>query len=80
MSKTIHRPETKVLVDLIKEIREDAGLTQVQLSEKLGRAQSFISDVERGHRRLDLVQLLDLCRAVDISLSGFVRRFERKVD
>lgn len=57
MSKSIHRREMQILMDLPREYRTAAGSTQAELSGKLGRAQSFISDVERGLRRLDLVQL-----------------------
>lgn len=76
MSKSLYRTETKVLLDVIKEARTEAGLTQAQCSKALGRPQSFISDVERGVRRLDLIQLRDMCRVFGISLRTLVRRFE----
>jgi transcriptional regulator with XRE-family HTH domain len=77
MPKTIHRKEYSVLLQLIRERRQRAGLTQAQCSHALGRAQSFMSDVERGIRRLDLIQLRDLCRVLDTELPAFVRAFER---
>ncbi|GAB1618911.1 helix-turn-helix domain-containing protein [Pseudomonas sp. NGC7] len=40
--------------------RIKAGLTQAKRSTALGRPQSFMSDIERGIRRLDIVQMLDL--------------------
>ena len=40
----------------LKEIREEAGLTQRELAEKLGREQSFV-----GQRRVDLVELIWIC-------------------
>lgn len=76
MSKSLYRTETKVLLDVLKELRTEAGLTQAQCSRALGRPQSFISDVERGVRRLDLIQLRDLCRVLGTSLRALVRRFE----
>lgn len=79
MSKTLHRPETQLLIELLRDVRLRANLTQIQLSTKLGRGQSFISDVERGHRRLDLVQLRDLCEAVGTSLPKLVQAFERRL-
>lgn len=76
MSKSLYRTETKVLLEVLKELRSEAGLTQTQCSQALGRPQSFISDVERGVRRLDLIQLLDLCRVFGVSLRTLIRRFE----
>lgn len=67
------------LVDLLRAYRTAAGSTQAELSEKLGRAQSFISDVERGQRRLDLVQLRDLVLEMGVSLPEFVDEFERRL-
>jgi transcriptional regulator with XRE-family HTH domain len=80
MSKTLHRPETRLLIELLRDSRVAANLTQAQLSERLGRAQSFISDVERGQRRLDLVQLRDWCAAIGTALPKLVRDFEQRID
>jgi transcriptional regulator with XRE-family HTH domain len=79
MPKTIHRHEYAVLLRLLKEHRKRAGLTQVQCSDALGRPQSFMSDVERGTRRLDVVQLRDLCRVFKTDLVAFVKAFEREL-
>jgi transcriptional regulator with XRE-family HTH domain len=76
MPKTIHRNEYRVLLRLLKETRERAGLTQAQCAEALGRHQSFVSDVERGVIRLDVVQLLDLCRVVGVDLIKFIKQFQ----
>lgn len=80
MSKTLHRPETQLLIDLLRDSRTSAGLTQAQLSAQLRRAQSFVSDVERGQRRLDLVQLRDWCVAIGTSLPKLVRDFEQRIE
>jgi len=80
MPKTIHRPETRVLIELIRDFRREAGLTQVQLSTRIGRVQSFVSDVEQGQRRLDLIQLRDICRAMSVDLPTFIAAFEERLD
>jgi len=79
MTKTIHRDEYQTFLALIKQRRLEAGLTQVQCSEALGRSQSFVSDVERGMRRLDVLQLRDLCHVLNVSLTEFVSEFERRL-
>lgn len=80
MAKSLYRTETGVLLALPREFRAKAGLTQAQCSEALGRPQSFMSDVERGIRRLDLVQLRDLCQVLDVSLSVLIRQFENRLE
>ena len=65
-AKTIHRTEYRVLLKLLKEHRVGAGVTQADLSTALERSQSFMSDIERGVRRLDLVELNDICTVLKI--------------
>lgn len=77
--KSIHKPEYQTLLDLLVEIRDKAGLKQAELAKLLDRSQSFISDVERGGRRLDLLQLREYCEACDQDLVGFVKRFEKAI-
>lgn len=76
MPKTIHRNEYRVLLNLLKEKREQAGVTQEVCSAALGRSQSFMSDIERGVRRLDVVELRDICAILKTTLGEFVREFE----
>ncbi|ORL47957.1 helix-turn-helix domain-containing protein [Pseudomonas putida] len=76
MPKSIHRPEHQALVGLLRKYRIAAGLTQVQCSKALKHPQSFMSDVESGTRRLDIVQLRDLCTVLGISLTELVEELE----
>ncbi|TDK53621.1 helix-turn-helix domain-containing protein [Pseudomonas moraviensis] len=76
MPKTIYKPEHAILLTLLKKHRKAASLTQVQCSKALGRPQSFMSDVESGTRRLDIVQLRDLCKVLGIGLTGLIAEFE----
>jgi len=64
-------------VGILRELRLSAGLTQVELSKRLGRPQSFVSKVERAERRLDLVELRQFCQEVGIDVTRVVRRWER---
>ena len=49
---------------LLTDARLRAGLTQAALAKRLGRPQSFVSKFENGERRLDLIEFLDVARAV----------------
>ncbi|WP_089230197.1 MULTISPECIES: helix-turn-helix domain-containing protein [unclassified Pseudomonas] len=79
MPKSIHRPEHKALVELLRKHRIAAGLTQVQCSKALNHPQSFMSDVESGTRRLDIVQLRDLCAVLGTNLTELVEELERAI-
>ena len=76
MEKSVYREENLVLLRLLKQCRVEAGLTQMQFAQALERPQSFASDIERCLRRLDLVQLRDICKALNVGLVEFVQRFE----
>ena len=79
MPKSIHRNEYRVLLRMIRERRLRAGLTQEECSAAFGRSQSFMSDIERGVRRLDVLQLRDLCKIMKSDLRRFVADLEREL-
>lgn len=78
MKKSIYSPEQMELLKLLRETRQKAGLSQVELAKRLGRSQSFVSKCESGELRLDLIELKMICRALGVSLSLFVRQFEKR--
>jgi transcriptional regulator with XRE-family HTH domain len=65
------------LLELLKQVRTEAGLRQVDLAARLKQPQSYISKYESGERRLDLLELNQVCKACGISLVEFVKRFDR---
>ena len=64
------------LLSLLRQARETAGVLQADLSRRLGRSQGFVSKYELGDRRLDLLDLADICDALNISLSELVKHFD----
>lgn len=66
------------LLSLLKNARVEAGFTQVQLAKKLGEPQSFVSKYESGERRIDVLELRQVCRACGVSLLDFVRLLEEQ--
>ncbi|MCO2251906.1 helix-turn-helix transcriptional regulator [Pseudomonas aeruginosa] len=80
MTKAIYRREHVIFLQELKRMRIESGMTQAQCSTALGRPQSFMSDVERGVRRLDIIQLRDLCRVLDSDLIRFTKAFEEALD
>jgi transcriptional regulator with XRE-family HTH domain len=78
VKKSIYSPEQVELLKLLREKRKGAGLSQIELAQRLGRSQSFVSKYESGELRLDLVELNLICRVLGLSLSSFVRQFEKR--
>lgn len=79
MPKSIFSAGQEKLQKLLRQVRTQAGFTQIQLADKLQRPQSFVSKYESGERRLDLVELRQICDALKISLVDFVKRFEKSL-
>jgi transcriptional regulator with XRE-family HTH domain len=75
--KQIHTSEQKQLCALLREIREEASLTQIGLAKILKTDQTIISKYETGERRLDILELREVCEAVGVTLADFVRRLEK---
>ena len=65
---------------LLRELRRQAGLRQVDMARELGKPQAFVSYYESGARRLDLLELRQICRILGISLRDLVRRFEKLLE
>jgi len=76
LPRPLHSDEYETLVALLKQVRKEAGLTQVEIATRLGIEQSMVSKVERRERRIDVTELRAFCTAIGIGLSDFVSRFE----
>lgn len=63
MVESMFTPAYTALIDAVVALRQNAGLTQRQLAERLGREQSFVGRIETGQRRIDLVEFVWICRA-----------------
>lgn len=75
--KSIFTTHQEKLQELLRQVRIEAGLRQIDLAKRLGQPQSFVSKYESGERRLDLVEIRQICKVARLSLQEFVRRFER---
>jgi transcriptional regulator with XRE-family HTH domain len=79
MKKSIYSEEYGTFLQLLKEARENAGMTQEDLAAKLKATQSFVSKCERGERRLDIIELWQFCQAIEVSFSQFVLELDRQL-
>jgi transcriptional regulator with XRE-family HTH domain len=65
MTKSVFTDAYQVLLAVIVEARRQAGKSQVDLAARLGRPQPFVSYIERGERRLDVIEFVAIARALD---------------
>ena len=79
MEKSVFTSDYAVLVDTLREVRQAAGMTQVELAKKLGQTQSFVSKLENGQARLDVIQLRTICHVLGTTLPAFVRKLEKQL-
>lgn len=79
MPKSIHRFEYELLRSMLRSRRLAAGMSQLELSKGLGRSQSFVSDIERGVRRIDLIELRDVCALVGTTAVEFLQTLEEAI-
>jgi len=79
MEKSIFTVEQRKLRELLRQVRLGAGLRQSDLAKKLRQPQSFVSKYESGERRLDMLEVRQICAAIGISLQDFVARLEESL-
>lgn len=72
--RSSHTDTGSKLRKLLRAERLRVGISQVDLARKLRRHQSFVSKVESGERRLDLVELLEVLKMLDVDPIRFVRK------
>ena len=73
MSKTIYSKEHKHLIERLIKARRESGLNQEQIAKLLKKTQSYISKIESGQRRIDVVQLKKFARAYSKNLDFFIK-------
>lgn len=79
MGKRLYSQKREAFRKLIKQARVDAGLTQIDLAHSLKRHQSYISDYERGNRRLDWVAVDEILAACNCTIDDFARHYKTAV-
>lgn len=78
MRRSIGTPDHKRLLALLRKTRLKAGLRQIDVAKRLREPQAFVSRYETGERRLDLLELREVCGAIGTTVIDFVKEFERK--
>ncbi|MEX0643618.1 MAG: helix-turn-helix transcriptional regulator [Pirellulales bacterium] len=64
MTKSLHTPAYRKITEALKQMRLEAGVSQRELAKRLGQQLNYISRLEQGQRRLDLLEWTWLCEAL----------------
>ena len=72
MNKSVFSQKYIEFLHLLKKTRVDTGLTQQSAANLIGRPQSFISKCENGERRVDVIELIELCKIYGTNIHTFL--------
>jgi transcriptional regulator with XRE-family HTH domain len=73
MSKSVYAKDYKEIINRLKQARVDAGFSQKVVADKLGKPQSYISKIESGERRLDVVEMKKISEIYKKSVDYFLK-------
>lgn len=73
MPKSRYTAQYERLLGALRQARQDAHLTQAQVAKHFGSHASFVSKIESGERRIDVVELAQFCRLYGVRLAVFLR-------
>lgn len=76
MTSSLHTQRYQVFRTLLVEAREKAGMTQVEVAARLGKPQSYVSKYERGERRLDFTEFVELAEVLSVDAAEFIESYK----
>ncbi len=76
MPRSLRSPRHEALRAFLVERRKAAGLTQAVLAERLKIHRSYVADIERGQRRVDVVELFALAEAIGFDPGEAIERMK----
>ncbi|MGA9767897.1 MAG: helix-turn-helix transcriptional regulator [Blastocatellia bacterium] len=74
MTKSVFTKRYALFLSILVSLRQDKGVSQHQLAKKLKKPQSYVSKYERGERRLDVVEFLDIAKALGADEHEIIRK------
>lgn len=72
MTSSSHSNEYKLLLSRLRQARIKSGFSQSQVADKLGKHQSYISKVESGERRLDVIEVKKIAAIYEVDVSELI--------
>ncbi|BEG99818.1 helix-turn-helix domain-containing protein [Bacteroides sedimenti] len=80
MNKSTHTKEYNLLLQLLYSLRLNAGFTQLELAKRMNVPQSYISKIENGERRIDIIELRSICHALNCDMVDFVKELQNRIN
>lgn len=80
MDKKLYSHQQKQLLNLLRKLRMDKEMRQQDVADSLGEPQSFVSKYEIGERRLDILELREICHVLGYSLPDFCKELEKLIE
>lgn len=77
VKKKIYIAQRARLITLLREMRLESGLTQAEMAARIDKDQTYVSRYESGQRRLDVLEVREICQAIGITLEVFAQRLEK---
>ena len=56
------------LIVAISHSRRSKNITQRELASQLGRDQTYVSKIEKGERKIDVIEFIDICKALNVDV------------
>ena len=76
MVNSVHTKRYRTLLQALIEARKAKKLSQADLAEMLGRVQTFVSKYERGERRLDVIEFIEVAEVLDMDIVKIIRKLK----
>jgi len=77
MPKSVFTRRYKIFREQLQKARTDAGLSQEDLAKRIGWDQTYVSKIERGVRRVDVVELIGICEALHVDPADFLKELQQ---
>ncbi|MFA6099174.1 MAG: helix-turn-helix transcriptional regulator [Patescibacteria group bacterium] len=72
MNSEIYSKEHKKLIERIIQARKEAGFNQMEAAKRLSRSQSYISKIEVGQRKIDVIELKKIAKIYKRPMNYFI--------
>lgn len=79
MPRSMFSKDYAILIRLMADIRKEFVKTQVDVATTLGKSQSFISKIENGERRMDLIEMIAIADAIGVKPQQVLDRLENEI-
>lgn len=71
-TKTIYDPKYEHIIKRLKMARKEAGFKQEYVADKIKKYASYVSKIENGDRRLDVIELIELAKLYQKDINYFI--------